>query len=177
MNRLREHLAEVVPDWFDKLDEHKGDRAALRRAQVDADICAIAMAHALAESIASGDSRHGETALFLAALLAHVRDRKASTLSVRLVQKSPDAKPGEGVLKHQRFAQLLHADRLPDRLRLFRRVVQLVDGNVDATDLAYLFLTWNDNATKRDFARRYFLPRTPHDAGGEPAAESAATID
>ncbi|HJU38471.1 MAG TPA: type I-E CRISPR-associated protein Cse2/CasB, partial [Tahibacter sp.] len=160
---LRKSLRDVVPRWLKELDEHKGDRSELRRAQNAADVYGVAMAHRLAELLAP-EPRHADAVFFVAALLAHVRDPLASTLVERLEYESQGAKPGEGKLKLQRFAQLLRADSLPDRLRLFRRVVQLVDGSVDAVDLAYLFLTWPDNATKRDFARRYFSPRTPHDA-------------
>lgn len=173
MSPLRQHLIEVVPKWVDELGERKGDRAALRRAQNEADICAVAMAHRFVEAIASVDTRRVDAAFFLAALLAHVRERHAPTLSERLIQESHGAKPGEGILKHQRFAQLLHADSLPDRLRLFRRVLQLFDGRAEAADLAYQFLTWPDNATKRDFARRYFSSRTPHDGEDQPAATNA----
>ena len=55
------------------------------------------------------------------------------------------------------------------------RVLALVDNKADAIDLSYQFLTWDDNATKRDFARRYFTPRSDHDGDSEASAASSDT--
>jgi CRISPR type I-E-associated protein CasB/Cse2 len=171
---LHGRIRAVVMPWLKQLEGRKGDRANLRRAQQDADVYANELAHRLAEKLGVERERTG-AAFFLAALLAHVREPQAKPLIVGLAETSTTGKPEDGKLKPQRFARLLQADDLPDRLRLFRRALQLADGRADAVDLSYIFLTWADNATKREFARRYFAPRGVHDDGDDGAADLSST--
>lgn len=171
---LRQRIAAVVPPWLDQLAQRKGERAALRRAQHGADVYAIELAHRLADGLALDRSR-ADAAFFLAALLAHVREPNAQSLILNLADTSASGKPEDGKLKPQRFARLLQANDLPDRLRLFRRALQLADGRADAVNLSHIFLAWTDNATKREFARLYFAPRGLHDAGDDLAAAPTST--
>lgn len=150
--------SEIAP-WLARLAQNKGERAALRRAQQAADVYASELAHRLADRLPLHEHDR-DTALYLAALLAQLRD----TAAPRLIQTLARGGPDERLLKRQRFAQLLRADKLPDRLRLFRRALQLADNKADPIDLAYLFLTWEQDGTKRDFARRYFTPAADSDA-------------
>lgn len=162
-SNLTESLkAEIVP-WLNRLAQSKGERAALRRAQQPADVYASELAHRLADRLPLHE-RERDTALFLAALLAQLRDIAAP----RLVQTLARGGPDECLLKRQRFARLLRADKLPDRLRLFRRALQLADNKADPFDLAYLFLTWSQDRTKREFARSYFTPAADPDADSTP---------
>jgi len=171
---LRKRIATVVPPWLNQLAERKGERAALRRAQHGADVYAIELAHRLADQL-DLDLSQADAAFFLAALLAHVREPHAKSLILNLAETSSSGKPEDGKLKPQRFARLLQANDLPDRLRLFRRALQLVDGRADAVNLSHIFLTWVDNATKREFARHYFAPRGLHDAGDDAVAVPSST--
>lgn len=171
---LRTRIAMVVPPWLGQLAERKGERAALRRAQHGADVYAIELAHRLAEGL-DLDRSQADAAFFLAALLAHVREPQSQSLILNLADTSGSGKPEDGKLKPQRFARLLQADDLPDRLRLFRRALQLADGRADAINLSHIFLTWADNATKREFARIYFASRGLHDAGDDIAAAPSST--
>lgn len=165
-NDFRAANGKAINDWMERLENEKGDRAALRRAQADSEVYSVEMAHRLVATLKWRNNDVG-TVLFLAALLAHVREPRAGLLIDGLLEGATDGKPGSAKLKPLRFAQLLRADELPDRLRMFRRALQLVEGKADAIDLAYLFLTWSENATKRDFARRYFAPRAPVDSAEE----------
>ncbi|WP_313915853.1 type I-E CRISPR-associated protein Cse2/CasB [Tahibacter sp.] len=171
---LRKRIATVVPPWLRQLEERKGDRAALRRAQQGADVYAIELAHRLADQLDLG-REESDAPFFLAALLAHVREPQARPLIVNLAETASNGKPEDGKLKPQRFARLLQANDLPDRLRLFRRALQLVDGRADVINLSYIFLTWAENATKREFARVYYAPRSLHDAGDDAVAATSST--
>lgn len=173
-SEFRKRLQAEVPKWIKALEDHKGDRAKLRRAQREADVYAVEMAHRLVEALRP-EPKRTDAAFFLAALLSHVREEVPEALIDRLLKDTEDGKPEKSALKPQRFGQLLHADLLPDRLRLFRRALQMVDGKLDAADLAELFLTWPDNSTKRDFARRYFAYRSPHDNGDDTPAAVPST--
>lgn len=170
---LRKRIVEKLPGWQKSLGKQKGQRAELRRAQQQADVLAVELAHRLAAELGAC-VRDTDAPYFLAGLLAQLHDTEtpAPALLVTLMRDC-EGKPENSKLKLQRFGQLLRADRLPDRLRLFRRVLALADNKADAVDLSYQFLTWDDNATKRDFARRYFTPRSDHDGDSEaPAASS-----
>lgn len=169
---LRSRLPKAVKGWIEKLDKQKGQRSRLRRAQGQADVLAVELAHRLAAELGRC-VRDADAPYFLAGLLAQLRDPQGPKLIAELTRGAVEGKPETWPLKLQRFGQLLHADELPARLRLFRRVLALIGNKADAVDLSYQFLTWDDNATKRDFARRYFTPRSDHDGDSDAQAASS----
>lgn len=165
---LTESIRSEITPWLARLAQNKGERAALRRAQHPADVYASELAHRLADRLALPE-RDRDTALHLAALLAQLRETSAP----RLVQTLSRGGPDDCVLKRQRFAQLLRADKPTERLRLFRRALHLADNRADPIDLAYLFLTWEQDRTKRDFARGYFTPTADPDTDADSTPISA----
>lgn len=124
-----------------------GDRAALarlRRCTTTMEAASEPAALDLARRIGITHGLNGRLgdALLAAIVLAHVRkDDRGASVARRLGVGGPDQR---AVMSPLRLSRLLSADTIEERLIAFRRVVALLDNEVNVANLAAALLDWSD---------------------------------
>ena len=157
-----------------------GDRAALarlRRCTTVAEAGAEPEALALARSLKAGPRQPDllGSALLAAIVLAYVRqDDRGASVARRLGAGGADQRARMSPL---RLARLLAAETIEERLIAFRRVVALLDGQVNVANLSHALLDWSER-TRITWAFDYHsVPPPGSDAAptlDQPAAGDAA---
>jgi CRISPR system Cascade subunit CasB len=156
-----------------------GDRASvarLRRCATVAQAATIPAALDLARRLDITHGRHGrlDSVLLAAIVLAHVRaDDRSVPVARQLGGAGPDARAPMSPL---RFARLLNAETVEEKLIAFRRAVALLGGTAHVPNLAFALLDWSDK-TRIDWAFEYHgAPRPGAEAANpaQPAAGDAA---
>ncbi|MGH8227732.1 MAG: type I-E CRISPR-associated protein Cse2/CasB [Steroidobacteraceae bacterium] len=153
----------------------RGVRAQLRRCGTPLDAVTVPAAISLARRLGRVPERGAppwkqkgfERALSLAIVLAHVRVNTSTNLLRTLGwgqfphdKKETDATEGRPLLSELRFKRFLQTDGEDQLVTAFSRLVALAGDETDVTDLARVFLTWDDDRTKRDLALTYFRATT-----------------
>jgi CRISPR system Cascade subunit CasB len=148
---IRQHPAwrELLPDWWRRLDDDTGGRAALRRAP---DLTAVVLQPAFQRlhrrMLATGwpeGAWAGDRLAAAAGLLAHLREADALPLPKAMSAREGD-KPRVSEL---RFKRLLES---PDVETLFiglRRTLPLIQHRCDPVALADDTVNWGDSVRKR----------------------------
>ena len=152
-----------IGEFCHALERDKGLTARLRRARSPDEVLALEAVIRLADRLAVAGFRFrphpDEYAAVLAILLAQARvDRKElsgtgkASLAARLGMKPSDRRQ----LSELRFARLIHASDIEDRLRQLRRALRMLDAPVPAHTLAKGWELLNSPAGRYRFARDYF---------------------
>lgn len=149
---------EVLHEWWTGLENDKGDRAALRRCREPLEALFIPAYHRLylelCNKLDKTDRPDRNKLPEVAALLAHVRSPVIEK-SFAAQMATPRQGGSEPRLSELRFRRLL---QYPTREELFpalRRVVRLLDGNVNPYSLANDLYWWGDRV-KREWAYQYY---------------------
>lgn len=144
-------------------------RAQLRRCRSSTEAAAIPAALALVRRLgalrpdAHPFDPYLDTALGLARVLAHVRNNVAEKPMRAAGWKSfprSDGKGGAGDdrprLAEARFRHLLEVERGEKQVTAFIRLVTLLGGSVNVSELARDFLRWDKSDTRRRWAFDYY---------------------
>jgi len=168
-------MAEInaLQHWYRWLDDNRGDRARLRRAEKPEDILLTdAFFHFLQQMPESwGEKKPMLTSAAVAGLLSHVKENR-QTLSKGYQPKDKNkpknmasfaeqlATPVEGKkppMSELRFQQLQKSRSTDDFYRSVLRAIRLLNGKVNILSLANDVIHWNrefDNQIAREPAKR-----------------------
>lgn len=130
-------------EWWNWLDDNRGDRARLRRAEKPDDVLLTgAFSRFLSEMPESwSDSGHLPASALVAAILAHV---KGNQDSARFAAQLATPKDGgdKPRMSELRFQQLQKSNDPGEFFRRLLRAVRMLDGNVNILSLANDALHW-----------------------------------
>lgn len=147
--------------WWKDLDNNRGDRADLRRCHTTVDVVFNPAYHRLWLALSKFGFKNRDSIALIAGVMANVKDHHGGE---SFAAQMASAKNGSGSqVSGLRFKKLL---KIKDKEELFSsmiRVVKLMDGNVNACDLANGLYWWNDS-TKKEWAYTYYekVPEGKH---------------
>jgi CRISPR system Cascade subunit CasB len=139
--------------WWKNLDNNRGDRAGLRRSHNTVDIVFNPSYHKLWLSLNKLGFGNRDSVALIAGVLAHVKNHQSNE---SFAAQMANAKNGSNAqVSGLRFKRIL---KIQDKEELFSsivRIVKLMDGNVNACNLANSLYWWND-ITKKEWAYSYY---------------------
>jgi CRISPR system Cascade subunit CasB len=130
----------VLREWWKSLENNKGDRAALRRCHQTAQVLFVPAYHELCVKLRQHGRLKAEQLPAVAGLLAHVKKDIDKELPKQMA--TPKTAGGEPVLSELRFRRLLQCQSQEELFPALRRVVRLLDGNVNLYSLAESVYWW-----------------------------------
>jgi len=142
---LREH--KVLLAWWDKLQDHRGDRAALRRAASIDQVFFNPAFHRLWRGLKDTQWRREERVALIAALAARVREPKPDK-SFAAQLGSPPRGREKAALSGLRFRRLLQAREPDEVLQACSRAIAMCGHNVNLLNLAESLYWWGDGVRK-----------------------------
>lgn len=148
------HEKALLLEWWESLKQHKGDRAALRRAATIEVVLFNPSFHRLRRMMAKTAWTRVDRLALIAALAARVRDiRPGSSFAAQLGKpaKGADKSPLSGL----RFRRLLQAREADELLQLLGRAVAVLEGELNLADLAGGIYWWGDRQ-RRQWAFDYY---------------------
>jgi CRISPR system Cascade subunit CasB len=155
----------AVSDWHAELQErqNRGDRAALRRAQIVDDVYGVVAFHQLLRRL--GSAIAPDTAARLAMALATVDLDWAPGEDNRIGKSWGDAfghaaampKDGKPRVSEDRLRLLLSAEDPDQFLRLLRGVIHLLERKAPLIDLARVVRAWHQPHNRARVRRQIFL--------------------
>jgi len=149
----RPSLESLVTGWWRSLQQRRGDRAALRRANTPTDVAFTPAFHRLAGLLReAGVQVPLEWLAVAASALAHVEiDESGKTLAQAMAAE----KGGKARVSGMRFRRLLRVDDPEEMLVAIGRVIRLLDRGAPVARLARDLTRWNDR-TKKRWASEYY---------------------
>lgn len=157
-NFSREPGRQILHEWWQWLQGHPGERAALRRAAtVDGVALLPSFIDLLRKCEDAGLSRsRADAVAVIAGLLAHVKTVPGSESGRSVGMAGLLAEGGDGPVMHElRFRRLLAAQSPNELYTHLRRAMQLLGGRANLTDLADSVLFWGDRR-RREWAFDYY---------------------
>jgi CRISPR system Cascade subunit CasB len=151
---------DVLRGWWGGLDEHRGDRALLRRCRSLDDVLLSEAYHTVRnrlrrEGVGFGRKRDVQLA-FAAGLLAHVRDDDPGGPSLPERMAAPRSDGSDRArLSGLRFRQVLRHERREALYEPMIRVIRLLDRTANVRSLARELFFWSPDRRK-DWARVYY---------------------
>lgn len=172
MEKLNPAVFEHLLSWWEHLEDNRADRAILKRAPSLTAVALSAPYQRLYRELLSAGfptSEQPERAHFtgqlvaVVGLLAHVRGEQEG-----VKQRNGELKPAKAmsrkdkdsdrpVVSELRFRRLLESPDLESLFTGLRRVLPMVGGYIDVTELAQDILYWGD-AVKKKWAYQYDWP-------------------
>jgi len=141
----REH--QVLLDWWNKLEDHRGDRAALRRAASIEQVFFNPAFHRLWRGLKDTRWRREERVALIAALAARVREhRPEKTFAAQL--GTPPRGREKAALSGLRFRRLLQARESDELLQACSRAIAMCGHKVNLLNLAESIYWWGDGVQK-----------------------------
>jgi len=141
------HLAgsdEAIPErllgWWKSLDENRGERAELRRAQTPLDILPAKAFHWLCRLLPGWEKRDLLALATVAGILSHVETAGHGSFPRQL--GTPKEGSDKAIFSELRFQQLLSSKDHDEFYQRLRRAVQLAGGTADICLLADGILHW-----------------------------------
>jgi CRISPR system Cascade subunit CasB len=149
-------LHDALVDWWNSLDETRGDRAALRRCRNTVEVAFVPSFHRLRWNLYNlgWNYVNTESLAVIAGVLSHVKSNDESDHIA--AQMGKPKKEGSSAPVHGlRFRRFLKVEEREDLLKQMVRIVRLLDGNVNIPSLADSIYWWNDY-TRKEWAYKYY---------------------
>ncbi|WP_370575704.1 type I-E CRISPR-associated protein Cse2/CasB [Methanomethylovorans sp.] len=144
---------DVLLAWWRDLDNNRGDRAALRRCHNTVDIVFNPAYHKLWLTLNKLGFGNRDSVALIAGVLANVKNHQGGeAFATQMASMKDGSTP---LVSGLRFKRLL---KIKDKEELFSsivRIVKLMDGSVNACNLANGLYWWNDY-TKKEWAYSYY---------------------
>lgn len=152
--QARDDAAAALRQWWQALDESRGDRAALRRCATLTEVVFVPAYHRLFAAVA----KHGWTdrvgVAAIAGLASLVReDVTGATLARQMAQTKQGGSKAR--ISGLRFRRLLKQQSREDLFPALGRVVRALGGQANLADLAESAYWWNDR-TRQAWAFEYY---------------------
>ena len=165
MNFSHPDVQGALRDWWASLDDHRGERALLRRARSRKDLLQedqhgrplLSRFHDALRKTGFHRRHDGPQLAYVASILAHV---KTDVPSMTFAQQMAASEDGVPPVKEQRFGRLLRVEE-PERLHeQLMRVLRVLNGHVNLIDLATGVYEWHNvhrrNTHRRRWTRDYY---------------------
>lgn len=144
--RPDEHM--VLLDWWQKLEDNRGDRAALRRAASIEQVMFNPAFHRLWRGLKGTKWQRAESVALIAALAARVRDnRPEKTFAAQLGSPPPGRE--KAALSGLRFRRLLQSRDVNELMQGCTRAIAMCGNNVNLLNLAESIYWWGDGVRKQ----------------------------
>lgn len=147
-------LGQALHQWFDELQDQRGDRAALRRCHRPVEVLFVPAYHDLFLRLREHDDIQPERLPQIAALLAHVKQHKGRG-SFAQQMATPDIGESKPPVSELRFRRLLQSSSKDELFADLRRTLALLDRKANIHSLANDVYFWGDRV-RRDWAYDYF---------------------
>jgi CRISPR system Cascade subunit CasB len=145
----------VLHSWWVRLEDNKGDRAALRRCQEPLEALFVPAYHQLYHALRPYDGSSDLRLPAIAALLAHVKHILPGP-DFATQMAAPKLTGGEAPrLSELRFRRVLQCQTINELFPALRRVIALLDDSVNIYSLADNLYWWGDRV-RRDWAYAYY---------------------
>lgn len=142
----REH--QVLVEWWNNLEDNRGDRAALRRAASIDQVMFNPAFHRLWRSLRGTPWQRAERVALVAALAARVREhRPEKTFAAQL--GTPPRGREKAALSGLRFRRLLQAKASDELLQGCSRAIAMCGHKVNLLNLAESVYWWGDGVQKK----------------------------
>jgi CRISPR system Cascade subunit CasB len=147
---LNESEKQVLQNWHAGLDDNRGDRARLRRADGPEDILLTsAFFHFLSPLPEKWrQEKNLLCSACVAGALAHVKTVNSKSKSFAQQLATPPEGKSRAPLSELRFQQLQKSPTLEDFYRRIIRAIRLLDGNVNIISLANDIRQWHQEFEK-----------------------------
>jgi CRISPR system Cascade subunit CasB len=143
----------AIFDWWKSLESNKKGRAELRRAKNLEHVFYLPEFYALYKKLSHLGWRSEKNIALVVSALSHVRfNVQSQTVSSQMAK--PVGK-SRAVFSDLRFRRLLQRDSADEMLIPIIRVIRMLDGKVNISDLAESLYWWNIH-TKRKWALDYY---------------------
>lgn len=139
---------QVLLDWWRELDNHRGDRAALRRASSVDQVLFNPGFHRLWRKLKNSRWTRTERVALFAALAARVRQHDPRR-SFAAQLGSPPAGREKSALSGLRFRRLIQTRDPSEVLQACSRAVAMCENRVNLLDLAESIYWWNERVHKQ----------------------------
>jgi CRISPR system Cascade subunit CasB len=154
---MNEPSQNAILDWWTGLDNHRGERAALRRCRTLKAAQDQPGTRRLLRALDRTAST--EQAGAMAGLLSHVREdwEEAGSLGQQMAQS--DAETGRPAVSLLRFERLLRHQTRQELYHPLIRILHLLDGKASVGNLAEALWYWGDSIRKqwaKDYYRQHF---------------------
>lgn len=172
MNFFHPDVQQALRDWWTTLDDHRGERAILRRARILQDLLeqnqhgrfVLDRFHRFLHE-AGFHRPHDDLQLaYVAGILAQV---KADVPSRTFAQQMAASEDGVPPVKEQRFERLLRIKETEHIREQLARILRVLDGHVNLLDLAQDVYRWHDpfrrNALLHRWGRDYYAELLRHE--------------
>jgi len=127
-------------EWWESLDQNRGERAELRRCETPNEILPAKAFHRLCRLLPEWERRDLLALAVVAGVLAHVKESAYGSFPRQLgTPKEGSDKP---LFSELRFQQLLASDGHAEFFQRLRRAIQQADGVADVCLLADGILHW-----------------------------------
>ena len=135
-------------NWWQSLEDNRGDRAALRRASAIEQVMFNPGFHRLWRKLKDTRWNRAERVALIAVLAARVKYHDPrNTFAAQL--GAPLAGRGKAAFSGLRFRRLLQASDSDEVLQACSRAIAMCDGRVNLASLAESVYWWNDGVRKQ----------------------------
>ncbi|TVQ41551.1 MAG: type I-E CRISPR-associated protein Cse2/CasB [Wenzhouxiangella sp.] len=134
-------------DWWEQLEQNRGDRAALRRASSIEQVMFNPGFHRLWHRLTDSPWSRAERVALIAALGARVKHHDPRK-SFAAQLGSPPSGREKAAFSGLRFRRLLQASQPNELLQACSRAITMCDGRVNLTNLAESVYWWSDRDRK-----------------------------
>ncbi len=143
----------VVTDWWQGLNDNRGDRADLRRCSSLVEIALTPAYHHLRLALLKIGPVNADSIALVAGIAARVKSNlPGNTLAEQMATGKPD---GSARVSGLRFRRLLKVKEPENLLTAMTRIVGLLGGAVNLQSLAGSVYYWNDR-TRKQWAFEYY---------------------
>ena len=139
---------QILRDWWENLEENRGDRAAIKRCRESASVVFIPAYQTLHRNLLGKEDIWMDSLPAIAGLIAHVKTLNNDPLPEQMASGDKPA------VSELRFRRLLQADR-KELFQYLRRTIKLLNDSANIYSLANSIHYWNDR-TKREWAYAYY---------------------
>jgi len=151
-NLPREH--KVLLDWWKKLEDNRGDRAALRRAAGIEQVMFNPAFHRLFRGLKGTSWTRAERVALIAALASRVREHRPERTFAAQLGSAPKERD-KAALSGLRFRRLLQAHDPDELLQGCSRAIAMCSNSVNLVSLAKSMYWWSDR-DRKDWAFDYY---------------------
>ncbi len=153
--------AKILHQWWDDLNDHRGDRAALRRCRDLTEIFFIPAYHHLYHDLAKQGWTNKEGVAAVAGLASHV---KVDAAKPNFATQMAESKQGgsNARISGLRFRRLLKIQNREDLYITLTRIIRLLGGTANLNSLADSAYWWNER-TRKDWAFDYYAKAPQED--------------
>jgi len=154
LNPKDKGVSDVVVNWQEDLDNHRGERAELRRCKEPGEVIFVPAYYRLLNGLRDYGKVNNESVALVAGVLSHVKQNNTSEpFAAQLAQvKSQSDSP---MYSEKRFRKLLSVRDNGNLYREMIRAVRQSDGVVNVPNLSEGLYWWN-NYTRKTWAFAYY---------------------